>query len=317
MKPKLSVPFSAAVLALLSTPLLAQMTGVSHPEDLDDTQPTLTQDGSHYIPPGQASASASVPVPTPVSASAGQSPAVPPASPATPTLYQRVPQYQQTPVSTTTASTAPSAVADPDAEIVTSVPVGPNELPIGTKLNATLQQPISTQTTQRGSRFAAQLTTDVSYNGVVLLPAGSIVYGVVSRIHGGRAMEGPAAIRLQPNSVALPDGTVYPLKADVTGLDHYTASHVDPEGTIVANTHPGQTAAAVGLTTTSAVVAGAVIGGGVGALVGLGVGAGAVTVWWIKHDRHQELPTGTAMVFTLDTPLHLYPAAAQVRQGAQ
>ncbi len=315
MKPKLSIPFTAAALALLSTPLLAQMTGVSHPEDLDDTQPTLTQDGSHYVPPGQHSASVGVAVPTPVSAA--QSPAVPPPSPAAPTLYQRLPQYQQTPTPTTAANTPSAAVADPDAEIVTSVPVGPNELPIGAKLNATLQQPISTQTTQRGSRFTAQLTADVSYNGVVLLPAGSIIYGVVSRIHGGRAMEGPAAIRLQPNSVALPDGTVYPLQADVTGLDHYTASHLDSEGSIVANTHPGQTAAAVGLTTTSAVVAGAVIGGGVGALVGLGVGAGAVTVWWIKHDRQQELPTGTAMVFTLDTPLHLYPAAAQVSPGAQ
>jgi hypothetical protein len=50
------------------------------------------------------------------------------------------------------------------------------------------------------------------------------------------------------------------------------------------------------------------IGGGVGAVVGLGVGAGAATVWWLRRDREQELPTGTEIVFTLNTPLQLNPA---------
>jgi hypothetical protein len=201
------------------------------------------------------------------------------------------------------------AVPDPDGQIVTDVPAGPNELPIGARLPATLQQPISTQTTLQGTRFTAALSADVSRNGVVLLPAGSIVYGRITHIHGGRRISGPSAIRLQPDSVSLPDGTVYPVRAEVTDLDHYADSHVNEEGTIVGNTHPGQTAAAVGLTTTTAVVAGAVIGGGVGAVVGLGVGAGVATVWWLKHDRQQELPTGTQIVFTLNTPLHLSATA--------
>ena len=303
MKTKLSLPLTAAVLGLLSTPLLAQMTGVSHPDEMDDTQPTLTQDGSHYVPPGQEAASANA--------------ATPASAPTAPALYQRVPQYQQTPNPTSAESSTTSAAADPDGEVVTSVPVGPNELPIGTTLNATLQEPISTQTTQPGSRFTARLKADVSYNGVVLLPAGSVVYGQVSHIHGGSAIGGPAGIRLQPNSVSLPDGTVYALHAEVTDLDHYAASHVDAEGTIVNNTHPGQTATMVGLATASTMVAGAMIAGGVGALVGLGVGAGAVTVWWLKHDRQQELPSGTPIVFTLDTPLHLYPSAAQVSPSAR
>ena len=84
---------------------------------------------------------------------------------------------------------------------------------------------------------------------------------------------------------------------------------VNNEGTIVGNSHPGQTAAAIGLTTASAVVVGAVVGGGVGAVVGLGVGAGAATVWWLRHDRQQELPIGTSIVFTLNTPLQLAPTA--------
>jgi hypothetical protein len=291
MKMKFSLPLAAAAMLLTSTPLFAQTTGTSHPEDLDDTQPVLTPDTSHYVPPSHA---ANVTVTTP--------------APATPILYQRTPQYAQAP--NQTASVNPmGAVKDPDGEIITNVPIGPNELPIGARLPATLQQPISTETTLQGSRFTATLSADVSRNGVVLLPAGSIVYGRITHIHGGRRISGPSAIRLQPDSVSLPDGTVYPIRAEVTDLDHYTDSHINEEGTIVGNTHPGQTAAAVGLTTTAAVVAGAVIAGPVGAGVGLGVGAGVATVWWLKHDRQQELPAGTQIVFTLNTPLQLAPTA--------
>ena len=290
MKMKFSLPLAASVLMLTGAPLFAQTTGTSHPEDMDDTR-QLAPDASdsHYVPPSHATPSATITVTTP--------------APTTPVHYQN-----NTPIQTASVSNM-GTVGDPDGQIVTEVPVGPNELPIGTRLNGTLQQPISTKTTQAGSRFTATLTAEVSRNGVILVPAGSIVYGRITHIHGGRRISGPSAIRLQPESVSLPDGTVYPIRAEVTDLDHYANSHVNNEGTIVGNTHPGETAAAIGLTTTSAVVVGAVVGGGVGAVVGLGVGAGAATVWWLRHDRQQELPSGTSSVFTLNTPLQLAPTA--------
>jgi hypothetical protein len=290
LKMKFSLPLAASVLIVTGAPLMAQTTGTSHPEEMDDTH-QLAPDASesHYVAPSHATPTATVTVTT--------------TAPATPVLIQRNPPVQ------TASVTTMAAVGDPDGQIVTEVPVGPNELPIGTRLNGTLQQPISTKTTQQGSRFTATLTAEVSRNGVVLLPAGSIVYGRITRIHGGRRISGPSAIRLRPDSVSLPDGTVYPILAEVTDLDHYANSHVNNEGTIVGNSHPGQTAAAIGLTTASAVVVGAVVGGGVGAVVGLGVGAGAATVWWLRHDRQQELPIGTSIVFTLNTPLQLAPTA--------
>jgi hypothetical protein len=293
MKMKFSLPLAASVLILTGAPLFAQTTGTSHPEDMDDTR-QLAPDASdsHYVPPSHATAPATVTTPTP----------------STPVLIQRNPQYEQVPTQTASVNST-GAVGDPDSQIITSVPIGANELPIGSHLNGTLQQPISTQNTEPGSRFTATLSSDVSRNGVVLVPAGSIVFGRITRIHGGRRISGPSAIRLQPESISLPDGTTYPLHADVTDLDHYADSHVNSEGTIVGNTHPGETAAAVGLTTTAAVVVGAVVAGPVGAGVGLGVGAGASAIWWLKHDRQQELPTGTSIVFTLNTPLQLAATA--------
>jgi hypothetical protein len=283
MKMKLSIPLAAALVLLPAATLRAQMTGTSHPEDLDDTKPTVPVDNTHYVKPSPAT-----PITTYTAA---------PTPP--PVLYQRNP--------TPTPIQSAAVTADPTLN-VTGVPVGPNELPIGTHLKGTLQQPISTKTTAAGSRFTAALTSDVSRNGAVLLPVGSLVYGHITEIHGGRRISGPSSIRLQPDSVSLPDGTVYKFNAEVTDLDNFNDSHVNSEGTIVGNVHPGTTAAAVGFTTTTAVVAGAVIGGGVGAVVGLGVGAGVAGVWWLKHDRQQELPNGTEIVFTLNTPLQINPA---------
>jgi hypothetical protein len=295
MNMKLAVPLAAALLLAPAAPLLAQMTGTSHPEELDDTKPTVPIDGTHYVKPSPAVPMTTVPTTTP--------------STSAPVLYHH--SAPVAPIQTAAVrDTDPTlnVTDDINSGVITSVPVGPNELPIGTTLKATLQEPIATKTTAARSRFTAALSADVSRNGIVFLPRGSIVYGRISEIHGGRRISGPSSIRLQPDSVSLPDGTTYKINADVTDLDNFNDSHVNSEGAIVGNVHPGTTAAAVGFTTTSAVVAGAVIGGGVGAVVGLGVGAGVAGVWWLKHDRQQELPTGTEIVFTLDSSLQINPA---------
>jgi hypothetical protein len=288
MKKKFSLPLAAAVL-LTGAPLFAQTTGTSHPEDMDDTR-QLAPDASdsHYVPPSHTTPPVAVTVTTP--------------APSTPVLIQRNPPMQ-------TAYARTTAGNDPDGMIVTDVPVGPNELPIGERLRGTLQQPISTETTEPGDRFTAALSADIVRNGVVLLPAGTLVYGRISRIHGGRRISGTSAIRLKPESLSLPDGTVYPIRAEVTDLDHYAASHVNDEGVIVSNSQAGKTATVIGVPATAGLVTGAIVGGPIGAGIGLGVGAGAGTIWWLKHVRQQELPMGTSIVFTLNTPLQVTPTA--------
>jgi hypothetical protein len=295
MKLKFTIPLAVALIVVPAGHVIAQMTGTSHPDELDDTKPTVPVDGTHYVKPSPDVPLATVPAISPSASS--------------PILYHHsaaVPPVQDAAVRGLDPTLA--ITDDINSGVITSVPIGANELPIGTTLKATLQQPIATRTTAARSRFSAALSADVSRNGVIFLPKGSIVYGRVTEIHGGRRISGPSSIRLQPESVSLPGGTTYAINGDVTDLDNFNDSHVNSEGTIVGNVHPGTTAAAVGFTTTSAVVTGAVIGGGVGAAVGLGVGAGVAGVWWLKHDRQQELPTGTEIVFTLDAPLQINPA---------
>ncbi|MBW4037683.1 MAG: hypothetical protein HIU91_02210 [Acidobacteria bacterium] len=309
MKTRFQLTFATAVLLLLpATHSIAQTTGTSHPEDLDDTQPTVPVDNTHYVPPTHASDAPALTVQPPVFADEQTSGDASPA----PTLSRRNATPAASPVQTAALASGDPTLAvtsDINSGIVTSVPTGPNELPIGTLLKARLQQPISTLTTAEGTRFTAVLSNDVTRHGVTLIPAGSLIYGHIARIHGGRRIGGPSVIRLHPDSVSLPDGSTYKLDADVNDIDDYQASHVNDEGTIVGSNHPAVTAGAVGLTTTGTVVAGAMIGGPVGALVGLGVGAGASTVLWLKQDRQQQLPAGTQIVFALGDSLQLSPSA--------
>ena len=290
-----------------------QTTGVSHPEELPNdvnSPPPAPAASEHYVKPSAAIPYNSEHYVKPSAGIARDSTAnsasdvYKPYNPA-PALARR--DGLDT---TATADVEPAfAVTDDiNSGVVTEVPVGPNELPIGTVLRAELHDPISTSETREGTHFAATLTTEVSRHHVVLLPVGAIIAGRITRVRGGHAIGGPAAIRLQPDTVSLPDGTTYRLDAEVIDLDHAADSHVNSEGTIVDNSHNKVTLAVLGGATGVAAVSGAAVGGPVGAAVGAGIGAGIGTVWWLKRDRQETLPQGTSIVFSLDNSLQLTPA---------
>lgn len=333
------------VLPLLALPLLTasalgQTTGISHPDSNDETttvvqttvQPVAQTASDHYIKPSHyvgdpapATVQIQTTVTTPESypATATSYPAtappppyqpVQPSSESAPALIERHSAVAPTPsaavscVPVETASVRPEPrYVGPDDGVVTSAPDRPHELNAGTVLRARLDQELSTDETRVGARFSAQLLAPAGHSGEVMLPAGSIIFGRVTKIHGGKRITGSAAIRIQPETVNLPDGTSYRLAATVSGLDGYTDSHVTDEGTILAKNHAAIDAAALGLTTTGGAVAGAMIGGGVGAAVGAGIGAGVGTYMWLNRDHQEMLPTGTTILFSLDEPLLVTP----------
>jgi hypothetical protein len=289
MKTNLTIAgLTAALLLLPASQLLAQTTGTSHPEQLDDViTATPPQPATpHYVKPSPnvyatADTSAATPQPAAISSSAS---------------------------ATTEAAIvrrAPAPIADPDAGIVTSVPDIPGQMNEGTMLHAQLQTPLSTSESRVGDTFLAELVAPVTQHGVVLIPIGSQIRGRISEVHGGRRISGRASIRLRPESVTLPDGSTHPLYAEVAGLGDFTTSHVNSEGTIIGDGHPKAALTAVAAATGGAAVTGAVLGGGVGAVVGAGVGASLGTIWWLKRDVQQELPAGTRLIFSLDQPLSI------------
>lgn len=332
MKKNSILPLLAA-LALFApaTRLLAQDTGVSHPEQLNDNIESTTDDTPHYKKPSPAVPVSAVPNADTTTASDASVPpgttfkvigparSVDPDAPIS-TPQQSYSQQQYSQPSTDDHYTprrsepgfSPSSPAfnpnDPNSGVVTSVYLGPNDLPIGTRIVAQLNSTISTKVTPAGTRFAAELSQPVLRDGRVFLPAGSVINGRITQIHGGRRISGSSAIRLQADQIILPNGGIFRINAEVVDIDHFNASHVNHEGVITANSNGAVTLGAAGLTTATGAVAGALIGGGVGAVVGAGVGAGLGTYWWLRQDHQQTLPTGTEIVFSLNDVLTVTPA---------
>jgi hypothetical protein len=282
---------AAGTFLLLAAPVFAQTSGTSHPETLNDNIDVTVQ----------------------------QKPVAPVVTPE-PQVYEAQPapirrQLPLTPDQTAEVvhpalhATAPEN--DPDAGIVTTYPYAANALPESTILRARLVGDISTITTRQGSHFIAMLSKNVEHDGKVILPMGASLEGRVTEIRSGRRISGGAAIHLQPETVTLPDGTLYHLNGQIIDVDSGHSARVNSEGTIVGGNHTARTAATFGLATGTGLVAGAALGGGVGAAVGAGVGAGAATIIWLKEDRQQTLPDGTELVFTLNSPMDLTPGSVK------
>ena len=313
--PAILLPFLAlSTHAQAPAPAQQDNTGVANPD-----QSTVNGTPSdHYVKPSQAASTAQTTAPAyqdayPATAPAPQ-PALmqrtaPPPSASAETLPpppEYTPYTPAPPVQT--ARVAPAPGADPaDGEIVLNVPTRPHELNRGTLLHARLREPLNTKTTAEGSVFTAELTADAGHSGEVMLPAGSLIRGHVTSVHGGKRITGGAALHLRPETVSLPDGTLYRLDAQVTDLTSTQDLRVNDEGTVVLRSNPKAAAGVIGGVTATAAVTGAVIGGGVGAGVGAIVGAGVATAVYLKREVQENLPTGTDLILALNTPLTVTP----------
>ncbi|MEO7030182.1 MAG: hypothetical protein ABI147_12355 [Acidobacteriaceae bacterium] len=272
---------------VLAAQAFGQTSGTSHPEDLNDDITVVAPQNS------------TVTVTTP-----------PPAQPAS--VYEQPiqPRVYQAPVRPAEAdrTTFHAREEDPDANIVTSLPYTENALSSGTLLRARLVGPLSTDNTKPGSHFIATLTRNVEHNGRVIFPVGASLEGRVTEVRGGHRLGGAAAIHLEPETVTLPDGTLYRINAQIIDLDSGHNTRVNDEGTILGNDHTTGHVVTLAATTGGGAIAGAALGGGVGAAVGAGVGAGVGTVLWLRQDRQQTLPEGTELVFSLSRPMDLTPS---------
>ena len=198
------------------------------------------------------------------------------------------------------------AVVDPDAGIVTFVPLKPGELAPGTVIKMRLDQGLSTATTVPGTAFSGRVTQDVMQNGVVAIPANAIVRGRVVDVAAGRRFRGPASIRLRPDEVVLPDNSRMSLHADVVDSDSH-GTKTDNEGNIVSTDHGKRTLAEMALVGGGAAAVGAELGGVPGALIGGAVGAGIITTHWLFEKHEATLPPDSEIAIGLTEPMILSP----------
>jgi hypothetical protein len=300
---------TGATLALSSALCFAQTTakptpyeGVSEPPSTDVIRAT---EATPVTPPPQPAAA-------PVTAAPAAQPSRTPAQNAD---YGIV----ETPVTTSTGASAQAPVlhtraTDPDFDIVTNVPLPANQLVEGTPIHARLDQELSSRENGRGTLFSAQVVSDVTQNGRVIIPIGSTVHGRVMSADYGRRIAGAASLRLLADEVVLPDGTRYSLRAVVSQTSHGSNTKVNGEGTVLSKDHPRRVAAEYGMGGGSGALVGAGLAGPAGAAVGAGIGLGIVTAHVLLQPNAAVLPAGSNITFGLTQPMQLSPITASAQK---
>lgn len=88
-------------------------------------------------------------------------------------------------------------------------------IPAGTKLKLELIDPITTNGGQAGDYFSAMLLEDQKSQSNIILPAGSVVRGSVSKIVPSRRLSRGAVLYLDFDHVVTPNGRQLPLSMSV------------------------------------------------------------------------------------------------------
>jgi hypothetical protein len=184
--------------------------------------------------------------------------------------------------------------------------LGQNEmaLPVGTAIRMKLETPLSTSATSRGDRFGGRVTEAVLLRGKTIIPVGAALEGKVFRSEDKRRIKGTPTLDLSPDTVTLPDGQKYSIRATIVDTSDHTLN-VNDEGEIKGEGRDRRDWVEMGAASVAGAGIGAAIGGGKGALIGTGVGATVSVVRWLTKSRSAELPAGTELVMELSRPLQL------------
>ena len=163
------------------------------------------------------------------------------------------------------------------------------DIPVGTEIDVRLQQALSSKTAQVEDRFEATTMVDVRDDrDRVLIPAGSVLRGVVSSVDKAGRIERQGKMTLAFDQVTV-KGRDYPFRATVTQA-------LESEG---IRGEAGKIGAGAGV----GAIIGGILGGFKGAMAGILIGGGGTIA--ATEGSDVELPAGTVLRLRVDTPLDL------------
>jgi hypothetical protein len=161
-------------------------------------------------------------------------------------------------------------------------------IPVGTEFDVRLQTSLSSETAQPEDRFDATTVVDLSRGGRVLVPAGSVVRGMVSSVQKATRTERTGKLTVVFDRITI-GGRNYPIHATVTKA-------LESEG-IKGETGKIGAGAGVGA------IIGGILGGFKGALAGVLIGGGGTIA--ATEGTDVTLPAGTVLRARLDSSLDL------------
>ncbi len=211
-----------------------------------------------------------------------QGQAYPPYPPARPQYAPQQPQYAQRPP-------APAYEA----------PKGPVTIPKGTLIQLRTGESVSSKRAKDGEPVQFTVIRDVAFGGVLAIPRGATVHGVVSEVKkvGSGDLGGSSVLALKLTSLDL-GGQSYPMDTD-----QFKVKGPNKAGQTVGNAVGGA-------------LLGAIIGGiadrGAGAAIGAGAGAAAGTAASAASSGPGVwIPAEARVDFHLNTPLTVNPVSTQ------
>jgi len=178
-------------------------------------------------------------------------------------------------------------------------PTGPVTIPQGTLLQLRTSEAVGTKRAKDGEPVQFTVIQDVAFGGVLAIPRGATVHGVVSEVKtvGSGDLAGSSSLTLTLTSLDL-GGQNYPIETDA-----FKVKGPNKAGQTVGN---GLGGAIMG-----AIIGGA-IGRGEGAAIGAGAGAAAgVGASAASHGPNVWIPAEALVSFHLKTPLTVTPVNAQ------
>ena len=167
-----------------------------------------------------------------------------------------------------------------------SSPASPGTVPAGTEIDVRLQTVLSSATSQVEDRFEATTIVDLREDGRVIIPAGSVVRGVVTAVDDAGRVNRKGRLALSFDQITV-GGRNYPIRGTLTEALE-AGGYREDAGKI-------GTGAAVGG------IIGGILGGLKGALAGILIGGGGVVA--ATEGENVELPPGAVLRMRLDQAL--------------
>jgi hypothetical protein len=175
-----------------------------------------------------------------------------------------------------------------------TAPVGPTEvnssqrgvIPAGQELDVRLQTTLSSETATPEQRFETTTAVDIMQDGQVLIPAGSVVRGVVSAVNRPGRLDRVGTLTLSFDQMTV-RGRTLPIRGMATQVFE-SGGIRDEVGTAGAGAGVGG-------------VIGGLLGGVKGAVLGAVIGAGGAIAATEGKDVH--LPAGSVIRIRLDSPV--------------
>jgi len=187
-------------------------------------------------------------------------------------------------------------------------------VPAGTALMVKLETTLATFSNKAGDPFRGRVTQPVALNGKMVIPAGTMVEGRVTRVSEPRRISGKPTIGILAETLILPTGERFFLDATLVDTDAGRDTDVNQEGEFKGSGHDRRDQLEAGGGTAGGMLIGGLIGGPPGVLIGGVVGASSTGAHWLSKHRSATLPAGTTLTIELNRPLAMTPTVANAGQ---